>query len=156
MMNNNNTCPGTDLWSYNFSSNETKIRFESSLQYFANKQFENVNWSRVAGNRKYAPPSSTKSTSSRNIFTQITLLNCILQNLIKICNVYIVYLFADLIHLHMSFMWYCDKARDMYYQKMEFGFIGIFCLGIFTQITLGKIVHIDNDVTYDNGGTQRF
>ena len=40
---------------------------------------------------------------------------------------------------------------------MEFGFIGsIFCLGIFTQITLGKIVQIDNDVTYDNGGTQWF
>ena len=40
---------------------------------------------------------------------------------------------------------------------MDFGFIGIiFCLGIFTQITLGKIVQIDNDVTYDNGGTQWF
>jgi len=39
---------------------------------------------------------------------------------------------------------------------MEFGFIGIFCLGFFTQITLGKIVQIDNDVTYDNGGTQWF
>ena len=62
-----------------------------------------------------------------------------------------------LIHLHMSFMWYCDKARDINYQKMDFGFIGIiFCLGIFTQITLGKIVQIDNDVTYDNGGTQWF
>ena len=39
---------------------------------------------------------------------------------------------------------------------MEFGFIGIFCFGILAQITLGKIVQIDNDVTYDNGGTQWF
>ena len=39
---------------------------------------------------------------------------------------------------------------------MEFGLIGIFCLGIFTQISLGKIILIDNDVTYDNGGTQWF
>ena len=39
---------------------------------------------------------------------------------------------------------------------MEFGFIGIFCFGILAQITLGKIIQIDNDVTYDNGGTQWF
>ena len=40
---------------------------------------------------------------------------------------------------------------------MDFGFIGIiFCFGILAQITLGKIVQIDNDVTYDNGGTQWF
>ena len=40
---------------------------------------------------------------------------------------------------------------------MDFGFIAIiFCLGILAQITLGKIVQIDNDVTYDNGGTQWF
>ena len=40
---------------------------------------------------------------------------------------------------------------------MDFGFIDIiFCLGVLAQITLGKIVQIDNDVTYDNGGTQWF